>query len=505
MKSKFIIRSVFIILFGIVMVNTIYYRYFMLEKIVLPDLASSNERIVKLFNEVIWNKNRDIVNNINNLSYNELLSDEKFIEFARNSISFFDDPSHIKVDFYDKNGERFLSTSNAQVRVVKSLFESEIPLTINNVLDNFFLQQFSSYEALYKALEGDTIHNIIPVGFKFDSISGTKEKKNFIHTFIPITYKDPLTNKVSIEGAIELYADATIEWNKIALIEQKVILVALIVFTVFFIFILYNTNYAQQIINKQQEANIQLSEAKEKAEYESSEKSEFLANISHELRTPLNAIIGFSEIILSEAMGPINNSQYKDYINDINNSGKHLLLVINDILDFSKAAADKLKVESVEVDLNKLIISSMRFVKPRAEEAMIELVEKLPDYVITIKADPKRLKQALLNLLSNAVKFTPKGGNVTVELALNEFNNKVYISVIDTGIGIAEQDIPKALSTFGQVDNTHSRKYEGTGLGLPLTKKLVELMGGIFDITSEVGIGTNVTILFDSPKILKST
>jgi two-component system cell cycle sensor histidine kinase PleC len=214
------------------------------------------------------------------------------------------------------------------------------------------------------------------------------------------------------------------------------------------------------------------------------------------LRTPLNAIIGFSEIILSGADDKTKEAQYKDYINDINSAGKHLLGVINDILDFSKASADKLKVDNVELDLNKLIISSMRFVQPRADEAKVRLIEDLPKTHIIVKADPKRLKQVMLNLLSNAVKFTLENGFVTVLVRADEIKKCVDIKIIDTGIGIKESDIPKALSIFGQIDTKLSKKYEGTGLGLPLTRKLVELMQGTFELQSTVGVGTIITLTF---------
>jgi two-component system cell cycle sensor histidine kinase PleC len=201
-------------------------------------------------------------------------------------------------------------------------------------------------------------------------------------------------------------------------------------------------------------------------------------------------------MMMSETYGKIENKQYLDYVHDINNSGKHLLSIINDILDFSKASADKLKVDNIEVDLNKIATSSMRFVKLRADSAKIELIEKLPRDRVVIKADPKRLKQALLNLLSNAVKFTPKNGSVTLEIIKNSPERLVYVRVIDTGIGMSEKDIPKALSSFGQVDNKSNRRYEGTGLGLPLTKKLVELINGKFHIQSQIGVGTIVTLTF---------
>jgi two-component system cell cycle sensor histidine kinase PleC len=259
------------------------------------------------------------------------------------------------------------------------------------------------------------------------------------------------------------------------------------------------------MIEKQHEVNLELAEAKEKAEVESSEKSKFLANISHELRTPLNAIIGFSEIIKTESLGPVGNQQYKDYANDINNSGTHLLSLINDILDYSKAAAEKLKVESIELDVTKILTTSMRLVKPRAEEAKVNLVEDISKETLILVADPKRLKQAVLNLLSNSVKFTPENGSVTMSAWIDHKANILNIQVKDTGIGIADNDISKAMSTFGQVDSKLSRKYEGTGLGLPLTKKLVELMKGKFNIQSELGFGTTVTLSFPySPPVVEA-
>jgi two-component system cell cycle sensor histidine kinase PleC len=184
------------------------------------------------------------------------------------------------------------------------------------------------------------------------------------------------------------------------------------------------------------------------------------------------------------------------YINDINSSRKHLLDLINDILDFSKATAYKLKVENIDIDLNKICQSSMRFVKHRADECGINLLEIFSNEHLVIRAAPKRLKQALLNLLSNSVKFTQAGGTVSMEIKLSDLYDKIMIIVKDNGIGIAQKDITKVLSVFQQIDNKLNRKYEGTGLGLPLTKKLVELMNGEFDIASEENVGTTVTLTF---------
>ncbi len=236
-----------------------------------------------------------------------------------------------------------------------------------------------------------------------------------------------------------------------------------------------------------------LMSAKKLAEDESRQKSQFLANVSHELRTPLNAIIGFSEIIKDEVMGPVQNEQYKEYMHDIHNSGVHLLSLINDILDYSKAEAGKLDVKIEEVDVTKIIRNVMRLVEPKAQEQQVNITSDLGNTHFILHTDSKRLKQVLLNLLSNAVKFTPEGGNITLSGWEDSKHDQLVLEVKDTGVGIAEQDISKVMSTFGQVENKLSRRHEGTGLGLPLSKRLVELMGGTFSIKSRLNEGTTVS------------
>ncbi len=174
----------------------------------------------------------------------------------------------------------------------------------------------------------------------------------------------------------------------------------------------------------------------------------------------------------------------------------HLVCIINDILDYSKAEARKLEVEFVDIDIKKIAHSCMRLVEPRAKEAKVKLIERMPDKNVVLSADPKRMKQVILNLLSNSVKFTQEGGEISLIIEDDMLGGKVSVTISDNGIGIAAKDISKALAPFGQIDSSLSRKYEGTGLGLPLTKKLVEIMGGVFDIKSEVGLGTTIRLIF---------
>ncbi|MDF2964963.1 MAG: pleC [Rickettsiaceae bacterium] len=493
LQNKNIIRFSFIALFITVLMSIIYYRYFMIERILLGSITESNTKLASVYKDIIWDRNHDIVKTVSTKKYEDLISTPEFVNFAKVSIDFFDSLDFIKVNFYDENGNVFLSTNSLKLNETSEGVYGSLYKSLSISLDHVFLNNhLDGTKALENAYFGQPTNQILPKA-QVEKV-GNSIGSLIVKSYIPLIDNDG--TKKNVKGIIEIVTDTSKAMENITFLERRVFIIFLTVFVVFFAVVVYNTHNAQNIIDRQHEMNRMLEEAKIKAENESSEKTEFLANISHELRTPLNAIIGFSEIIQSEAYGAIPIPQYKDYINDINNSGKHLLSVINDILDFSKASADKLKVEHIDVDLTKIALASMRFVKPRADSNQVKLIEQVPEEHVIIKADPKRLKQALLNLLSNAVKFTPENGSVTLVIDKDEFNEFVYVKVIDTGIGIAEKDIPKALSSFGQVDNKLSRKYEGTGLGLPLTKKLIELMLGEFDIKSTQGKGTTVTLKF---------
>jgi len=219
-------------------------------------------------------------------------------------------------------------------------------------------------------------------------------------------------------------------------------------------------------------------------------KSEFLANMSHELRTPLNAIIGFSEVLLDRMVGDINPKQ-EEYLQDVISSGRHLLSLINDILDLSKVEAGRMELEQTTFDLPTLLEDILKLVRERATRHGIQLSLDVDDRVGDFTADERRVKEILLNLLSNAIKFTPDGGKISLRARLNgEF---VFISVNDTGVGIAPEDQELIFEEFRQVGGEKARKTEGTGLGLTLTKKFVELHGGSIWVQSELGRGSTFT------------
>ena len=245
--------------------------------------------------------------------------------------------------------------------------------------------------------------------------------------------------------------------------------------------------------------NRELVVAHERAEFANRTKSEFLANMSHELRTPLNAIIGFAELI-RDAQPASCDQTYRDYAADIRDSGQHLLDLINDILDLSKIESGADALDEQQVDVHEVINSVLTMSRGRAQKGGVKLELDVPDDLAPLLADMRKLKQILVNLLSNAIKFTDPGGTVTLAVSCEAGSGHVF-QISDTGIGIALDDIPKALAPFQQVDGQLHRKYEGTGLGLPLTKSLVELHGGSLELKSRLGVGTTVTVTMPEDRV----
>ena len=230
-------------------------------------------------------------------------------------------------------------------------------------------------------------------------------------------------------------------------------------------------------------------------------KSRFLATMSHELRTPLNAIIGFSELMTQEALGPLGNPRYREFMADVHSSGKHLLRLINDILDISKIEAGSATLDETRVSIRDLANECQRMIRPLADAKRIRLDGAGMAVDIEIVADRMKLKQVLINLLNNAVKFTPEGGAVTFAAAADD-EKGATLSIADTGIGMGEDEIPIALEPFSQIDSDLARSQEGTGLGLPLAKMLAELHGGSLRIRSAPGLGTTVVVRLPAERLV---
>jgi signal transduction histidine kinase len=234
---------------------------------------------------------------------------------------------------------------------------------------------------------------------------------------------------------------------------------------------------------------LEIEDKSRQLEAASQHKSEFLANMSHELRTPLNAIIGFSEVLTERMFGELNEKQ-DEYLKDIYASGQHLLSLINDILDLSKIEAGRMELEPSDFDLPSAIDNALTLVRERASRRGITLGREIDERVASIRGDERKVKQVVLNLLSNAIKFTPEGGRIDVRAAVNQ--GLVEVSVADTGVGIAPEDQEAVFEEFRQV-GTADKRVEGTGLGLALSRKFIELHGGRIWVKSQVGTGSTFT------------
>jgi two-component system cell cycle sensor histidine kinase PleC len=433
-------------------------------------IEKNNVSIAEGYVEAVWHDNAGIIPVIKTKSSEQLNNDLAIQQFVQETRNYFKKTPIIHANLYSTSGDLILSIDVGAGNALAG--------DVNSFDINFVSKQLLAISASNQIISNAVLKN--------------GAKVNVIQTIVPIIPSNK-NSSMGAEGVLELTADFDDSLEKVKYTQTIVSGYIVGICLLFLALLSIVSKRAEIIIAKQHESNIELIATAAAAQNESRDKSQFLANVSHELRTPLNAIIGFSEIIKNNLIETMDQQKLDDYINDIHASGIHLLSLINDILDYSKAEAGKLELEISEINANKLVHNCLRLVSTRAEKAEVTLLEAMPKKPLNVVTDSKKFKQILLNLLSNAIKFTPQGGVVRISAWVDVIEKSYVFEVRDSGIGIAAKDISRAMSPFGQVDSALSRKYEGTGLGLPLTKKFVEVMGGKFTITSEVGKGTTIT------------
>lgn len=255
-------------------------------------------------------------------------------------------------------------------------------------------------------------------------------------------------------------------------------------------------------ITKRKRAELELLRAKDTAEMSNRSKTEFLANMSHELRTPLNAMIGFADLMVGQVFGPLGAPRYHEYAKDIKDSAEYLLQIINDILEVSEIEAGKLRLHERTIDVGKAIDEAIRLVQHRARESSVAIQINVQPDLPGLKADESKLKQVLVNLLTNGVKYTPASGHIDVTADTAD-DGGIRVAIVDTGIGMTDEEVTIALTRFGRIESSMVRKHAGTGLGLPLSADLIKAHGGVLEIKSAVGEGTAIHIRFPSERSVR--
>ncbi len=432
---------------------------------------SNNVALTRAFANLVWPRYADFVGSAGNLSVDDLRRHDRTHALRAEVLSAMRGLSVLKVKIYNLEGLTAFSTDPTQIGDDKS----------GNT--GFLAAKFGKVAS--ELTHRDT----------FSAFEQTIEDRDVLSSYIPIS-----NSFGEIEGVFEIYYDVTRllqETENSQVLEIAVVAGAMAVLYVALVLVVW---YSEQRRKRQQEENLRLVRAAAVAEEASRMKSEFMAHMSHELRTPLNAILGLSEVVKTQLFGPIGSTRYLDYAKDIWASGQHLLAIVDDVLDMAKAEAGQITLEETEFEVPKMLAACLGEYTARSDEANVRLALDAPKTLPYLRADRRRVKQIVLNLLSNAVEFTPAGGTVTME-AIETPSGGLRISIADTGLGIAEEDIPKVLVPFSRAGGPYSANVGGVGLGLSIAKALAAMHDATLEINSRVKTGTRVTVEFPPERL----
>ncbi|MDY0885047.1 HAMP domain-containing sensor histidine kinase [Dongia soli] len=468
-SKRFRLTRNFAILSAIVLIVTalgltLFYRSWAVRQME-AEAEQSNVTAARLLANSLWDEHADVLRLLSALPPEQLQGRPEVELLNQDVKTLVKKAPIIQVKIYDLEGHTLFSTDPRQIGQDKSDDEG-VESARNGVV----------------ASEMAHAHTV-------DAFEGAVTDRDIISSYVPIYgAKDG-----KVVGVFEVYDDVTVFVTAIDRFTYWLIGLTVAAFAIANGVLILIVGRGDRLLQRQHERSLELTRNVARAEAASKAKSQFLANMSHELRTPLNAIIGFSELIQHKTFGPLGDARYGAYVDDIHAAGRHLLTIINNILDLTKIELGRMPLQNSRTDPTALLREVARMVEPSLRSRNITLHLDIAPILPIFTTDAAKLRQCLINLLSNAIKFSPDGSSV--RLSGRQTETGLYcFEVADQGIGMSSEDIPIALAPFGQIDSSLARKFEGTGLGLPLAQRFSELMGGVLSIASEPGHGTTVTI-----------
>lgn len=434
----------------------------------------NNVALTKAFANAIWPRYAEFLNSAKSMETATLRDHPTTAQLRADTVKQMQGLAVLKVKIYDLGGLTVFSTQASQIGDDKSTNAGFLAAKSGHIVSEL------SHRDTFSAFEQEIVN------------------RDVLASYIPIIVGAGQNNQ--IEGVFEVYYDLTALLAQVQQSSNRQALIVFLTLGVLYVLLLMLINQRDRVVAHQHRENLALAAEAAAASEENRMKSEFLANMSHELRTPLNAILGFSDSMRSEIFGPLGTDRYRIYLNDIWDSGQHLLGIVDDVLDMSKIEVGTQELDPVELRLEDVFDHCTRMMTPACEQKAISLTTSYPPGGVRFDADERRVNQIMLNVISNAVKFSPECSTIEISGEILE-DGALVIAVRDHGCGIAEEDIETVFKPFGQVANTYARTHGGTGLGLPISKAFAELHGGTLKIASVPDEGTKVMIVFPPERV----